>query len=399
MGIKEFKEKLSNIDFKTGATKVVAGICIASALCLPLSQTVHAAVPASNIVAEQTNRSWAKSQDASAINNKFIANDRYGNAIVDTDEIKKAIELSNVLNSYYFDEYYYTNTNRKEVINLNIDAIYNNYVYASSQPQYQQPCGYPQYQPQCGYPAPQYGQPTQWGQPAPEYGCVTPQYGYPQYQPQGYYVNPVENFCRENMGNKPAIDAYITFSCGTVANGIKDRIADEVTRSINDEGYRVTKAPVITVHNYKLYAVVGVSYNTRVIELKGPEVPNIINALCAVDASYNMALNNLSGKSCQFENSFAFNGVDRYTGESVWLSLPDDVKKSNLANGVETYERLSNTYVFDIQCGSVRYPSSVDYNEKQLLKNLGYTDYQARNAKAFDATLSLNDRCYNYNYR
>ena len=206
MGIKEFKEKLGSIDFATGAKKVVLGVAIVGALSLPLSQTAHAAVPASNILGDAQvgyeTRVSIKQDDALDIHSAFCAYDYYGNPVVDTEEISRAIELSDILSNYYSDELYFTNTNKKEVLGLDIDGLYEAYQYAESR-------------------------------------------------------NREDRFCSVNMSSKPAIDAYVTFSCGTVANGIKEELSNHICRRLVDEGYKVTATPRLTINNNRLYAVVA----------------------------------------------------------------------------------------------------------------------------------------------
>lgn len=343
MGIKEFKEKLSNIDFATGAKKVVLGVAIVGALSLPLAQTAHAAVPASNILGDAqvgyNTRVEIKEDDAKDIHAAFCQYDKYGNAIVDVEEIRQAIELSDVLNSYYFDELYFTNTNKSEVLGLDIKDLHEDYEYAESRGR-------------------------------------------------------EERFCANNMGSKPAIDAYITFSCGTVANGIKQELSATICRVLVDEGYEITASPRLTINNGKLYAVVGLNTGTRVIEIKGEQVPEIISTIVAINNSYNVSLNNIAGYSSEYESSFAYNGVDMYTGESVWLSLPDDSKKANLSSAVTLYESLCNYEEVILECSN---PTDLDRpskSERNMLQSLGYTSEQAKQARVQEVVLTILNKNY-----
>ncbi len=342
MTISEFKEKLSGLNIATGAKKVALAVAITSALTLATAPAVYAAVPASNIVGDvqvTEDRAPIKEQDAKDIHGEFCQYDKNGNAIVDVEEIRKAIELSDALNGYYFDELYFTNTNKKEVLGLDIDSLYNDYLYALSR-------------------------------------------------------NRQENFCFNNMNSKPAIDAYITFSCGTVANGIKSELSERICAVLTDEGYEITAAPRLTVSNNKLYAVVGISTGIRVIELKGDQVPEIISLVGKVNAHYNTALNNIAGYSNKYESSFAYNGVDMYTGESVWLSFADDTKQENLEGALSLYESLSNDKAVVLECEDPTITYRPSRKEVQMLQNLGYTDIQARSARVSEATITLLDLSY-----
>lgn len=343
MGIKEFKEKLSSIDFATGAKKVVLGVALAGALSLPLAQTAHAAVPASNILGDAQvgyeTRIEIKQDDAMDIHREFCAYDYYGNPVVDATEISRAIELSDALNGYYYDELYFTNTNKAEVLGLDIDDLYGDYQYAVSR-------------------------------------------------------NREERFCANNMASKPAIDAYITFSCGTIANGIKEELSNTICRVLVDEGYEITSTPRLTISNNRLYAVVGLNTGLRVIEIKGEQVPEMITTILAMNNSYNVSLNNIGGYSNAYESSFAYNGVDMYTGESVWLSLPDDAKKANLRNGITMYETLCNDKGVILECSNPLDLDKPTKSERAMLENLGYTSSQAKDARVQEAYITLLNKNY-----
>ena len=343
MGIKEFKEKLSQKDFQTGAKKAVAGLIITTVIGISMTNVAHAAVPASNILGDaqvgyQT-RVEIKKDDAFDIHAKFCAYDYYGNPVINTKEIKKAIELSNVLNGYYFDELYFTNTNKDEVLNLDINVLYERYEKAQ-------------------------------------------------------YKGKETSYCANNMTYKPAIDAYITFSCGTVANSIKEELSASLCRVLVDEGYEITSTPRLTINNNRLYAVIGLNTGLRVIEIKGEQVPEIITTVAAINNSYNVSLNNIGGYSNEYEPSFAYNGVDMYTDESVWLSLPDDTKKTNLTNAISLYESLSNDKGIILECSS---PTDLDRptkKERTMLQNLGYTKEQAKEAQVQEITITILNKNY-----
>ncbi len=343
MAIKELKEKLSNIDFATGAKKVALGIALTSVIGISLTATAHAAIPASNILGDAqvgyATRVEIKEDDAKDIHAEFCAYDYYGNPVVNIEEIRQAIELSDALNGYYYDELYFTNTNKSEVLNLDIDELYRDYQYAQLR-------------------------------------------------------NREERFCSNNMGSKPALDAYITFSCGSVANGIKEQLSNALCRVLIDEGYKITSTPRLTINNNKLYAVIGLNTGLRVIEIKGEQVPEMINTILAMNNTYNVSLNNIAGYSSEYEASFAYNGVDKYTNESVWLSLPDDTKKANLSNGITMYETLCNDRGVILECSNPFDLDKPSKSERSMLENLGYTSNQAKQARVQEVTITLLDKTY-----
>ena len=106
------------------------------------------------------------------------------------------------------------------------------------------------------------------------------------------------------------------------------------------------------------------------------------------------ALNNIAGYSNAYESSFAYNGVDMYTGESVWLSFADDTKQETLEGALSLYETLSRDEVVILSSEDPTVTYSPSRKEVQMLQNLGYTDIQARSARVSEATITLLDLSY-----
>ena len=337
MTFNAFKSKISDIDFKTGAKKVLATVVLTTVM---LSQTIsvaHAAVPAENIIGDlqvSEDRTSIKRQDAQDIFSYFYGFDAYGNQTISIEEIEKAIELSDVLNDYFFDSVIYTNTTKNEVLSLDIDAMYEDYTEAT----------------------------------------------------QDYRYNDVE-FCEANLENKPAIDAYITFACGTISNNLKSIIANKVNSVIATEGFKMTSNPKVLTMNNKLYVVLEIEGQAQVFEVTGT-ISNEIVSLCnTLDNHSQIALNNIGGYSNEYENTFAYNGIDKYTNESVWLSFPDTEKQQEITKGIEYYKNILNDEEYNLTSNDPGAKRQLTEEEQTILRNLGYDEYQISNAVSREIVL------------
>lgn len=337
MTLNEFKEKLASSLSSTGAKKVAATLAITMALSVVAAPAVYASVPAGNIVGDAQvteDRTEIKIDDAQDIHKGFYGFDRYGNQTITMADIKKAIELSDILNGYYFDAVNYTNTTKEEVLELDVDKMYEKYIIA------------------------RYGKKDRTAE-----------------------------FCAKNLENKPAIDAYITFSCGTVSNNIKQVVGQKVNEVISSEGFRMTQSPRVIITNTSLYVAVEVQGQTQLIELNGEAVDEIIYMCNSLDNHYNIALNNIAGYSDYYENTLAYNGVDQTTSHSAWLSLPDSEKQEEILAAITTYENLDSDTYYEIICEDTDEATRLSKYEQELLRDLGYDRVQVRNAVKRDAVL------------
>ncbi len=336
MGIKELKEKASKSTLLTGAAKIATTTTLIAALIVGAPTVAHADVPASNIVGDAEtweDRSDIKVQDGVDIRDYFEGYNRYGESYVTEDEVRKAIELSNALNAYYLDPLYYTNTTKDEVLSLDIDSLYANYTNAVN----------------------------------------------------NNYSN---SFCNNNLTNKPAIDAYTLFACGTLSRNLKTSLASNIYSIISSEyGYNVSY-PTIIVNSNEVYAIFTINGTVQKVNLYGDLVDSIKNSCVALDTRYNTGLNNLSGYSSNYENSFAYNGVDRYTDESVWLSFPDDERKANLTDALNLSGIMANSDNYEVSIDAYNSATSLSDTEKQELRNMGYSKDALRYATHRNAYLN-----------
>lgn len=337
MILKDFNEKTSKRTCTTGAKKVLATIVLTALLIPPTTQVAHAAVSVDRIIGEEQyieDRTKIKIKESHEIVKHFYGYDKYGNPTITTDEIKKAIELSDELNSYYFDLIEYTNTRLTEVKELDINRIYNDYQFAISSNK----------------------------------------------------TSKITQFYKNNLNNKPAIDAFITFSCGTVSQSIKTNIAKRVCEVLKNELGAITSTPKVIIHENHLLVVVEIDGQTQIIELKGEEITNIISTCNTLDKSYNTAIDNISGKSSDYENTFTYNGVDYVTEESAWLSLPDESKKDFLLEAISLEESISTSDNYEI-LSNIENCSSVNREYRKILKEYGLSKDELKDAKIREAFL------------
>ncbi len=337
MTLKGLKENTANSSFITGAKKVLLTTSIVSALVLASTPIAHAAVEANNIIGDAQiaqDRTTIKLTDARDISLEFYGFDKYGNQTITMDEIRKAIELSDILNGYFFDGVAYTNTTKQEVLDLDVDKLYEEYIIA------------------------RYNR-----------------------------VDKTEEFCINHLEDKPAIDAYITFACKTVANNIKNEIASILQSDFKANRYYITQDAKTLISNNSLYVVIEVNGQTQIVELIGEHAADVVTLVSGLETHANTALLNLAGLSSEYENTFAYNGVEANTNESVWLSFPDENKQEKLESGIKLYEELSTGHTYEIFTNVQTTDRHLTEAEKDMLRKLGYDEVQLETAIRREAEL------------
>ena len=328
----------------TGAKKagrVLSILALATTMAFANPMTAAAYVDASDVIGEEQlvyesdyygDRAEYKLIDAQDIDNFFRGYDRYGDRYVYPEQIRKAIEMSNVLNAYNnYDSYSYSNTTKVEVLGLDIDAMYRDFERDAK-------------------------------------------YGY-------------RHFCRQNIGNKPAIDAYLNFACGTISESIKTTIAENVYVDLLNQGYRNITMPRIERLNDKLYAVLLIDGYYNIVEIKTRHLPELKNVCDELDGRYSMCLGNIAGTSSDYPNSFAYNGVDRVTGESAWLSLGDDYLKNYLLTALDYQDQFERGLEISVNTDARFFV--YDEQEIKALKEKGYSRYDIGNMTRMDAQATL----------
>lgn len=326
------KSNFTAQSFKTGAKKALA-VTTLTLLCATVAAPTiaYADVPADCIIGDlqtEEDRTKIKTEETQQIIKKFYGFDKNGYQTITMDEIEKAIRLSNALNGYFFDTIKFTNARSSEVIDLNINDIYDYYVEA--------------------------------------YEAGTKQ--------------DMEYFYKNTLPYKPAIDAYITFACGTVSNNIKKTMASRLTEVISSEGHKVTATPVIVANSQELYALIEVDGQLQKIVLQGDGCEEVLSTCTRLDGIYNCALANISGNSESHDNSFMYNGIDTITDESAWLSLPDEEKQATLANGIAVYNNLLVHENYELTSEDPTASSSLTRSERKELRNMAYDEDQIASA-------------------
>lgn len=338
MTLQDFKKRLSEIDFKTGAKRALTAVTITAALVSASVPVAHAAVDVDRIVGEpfySEDRTKTKIEESHDIYSHFYGFDRYGNQTITLDDVRKAIELSDVLNDYYFDLVEYTNTRVSEVTELDIEKLYDQYLVAKNKGE-----------------------------------------------------KSLIRFCENNLYNKPAIDAFVTFSCGTVSNNIKKNVGDLVCAEAQTKSQKITASPRVVVKEEAMYVVIEVNGETQIFELAGDDIQEIIDICASLDSHYTIALDNIAGYSDKYEDHFAYNGVDYVTEESAWLSFRNDDLQDELTTAMDLCDGLVYDETHQFEIDDFYDKDSLNRREKAVLEELGFRKSEIRDAVSRDASLT-----------
>ncbi len=314
-------EKFNNQSIKTGAKKVIVTTSLVAALIAGLPTVAYADVAPANIIGDletTEDRTDIKANDCINLNNRFAT------GCVTLNEVEQAITISNALNNYYFDVLNYTNTNVNELTGLNINTIYGDYTYHLNN-------------------------------------------------------GTLSFFCQNNLQNKPACDGFITLSSKTVANEIRASLANRVRDEYTRRGKTVTGTPQILINGSEISCLIKVNGVLRKVIITGDNIDNIIATINNLDYIYGTAISNLNGTSMANDGSFMYNGIDRYTGESVYLSLPDDDKKATITSGINNARAITlyDTYTLSLN----GYTESLSKDEQKALRDMGYSSQTAKKAR------------------
>ncbi len=266
---------------KTGAKIAQKGAAFVLAFALGLSagpMIAQASVHPTNVavVEDESKIKDQRERDVKAVK-KFVAG-------FDMATIAKAIELSDYLNVFDPEMYEYTNATPGEILYLDINAMYANYQAALSNPDL------------------------------------------------------TSGFITDGLYQKPALDASIQFSTGTVSRAIKDRIANIFTTTVASD--ELTGTPEVLINGDDILVSVPTVYGIRVFSVQGFSEPGIIETVRELDTRYRLINRNLRGDSNEYPNGLSFNGLERNTGESVWLSIGDSDIKEVILRGLNIAKSL-----------------------------------------------------------
>ncbi len=308
---------------KTGAKLVRTGAAflLAGALMFGTgAQVAEAAVHPSVIVeANQEEVKGQREYEVTCIQNYLAGTDYTGNRMFDNERIRECIALSNILNAYDPDFYTFTNTTPNEVLNLDIEGIFQQFMYAEN-----------------------------------------------SNEPGAF-----DSFINTNLNNKPAIDATVQLSTGVLSADIKQRIGEIIANKILESGATITEYPYVVVDNGSIYVLAGINGKRQIYTVDGMSIPGVYEAVKALDERYTMIIDNLKGDSPEYPNALSYNGINQENGESVWLSLGDDDIKPIIENGMEISDSLNNDPTIGVEFAYPDYYEFPTYEELVMFQQNG----------------------------
>lgn len=270
---------------KTGAKVICATL---SVLVLGSNPVVSAKadVPVENIIGDlnyEGDRSQVKENDANQIEATFNQDSSY----ITNDRIRKAVELSGVLNNYYFSPIEYTNTRLGEVLNLDIDGLYGEYLDALNN-------------------------------------------------------GDLDSFCERSLFYKPAIDAYLVFSLGTINRRLENDIFGLAYDMLNSNGDIIRFEMISNIENNISFLVTYSNGREEIVTLKGEVIDRISSLYLHNQSIFDTTIANIGGYSDSFVDCLSYNGVDMDTDESAWLSLGSDDIRDSLTASTEISDSIEN---------------------------------------------------------
>ena len=308
---------------KTGAKVAQKGAAFLLAFALGLNAApmiASASVHPTNVqvVEDESRIKDQRERDVKAVS-KFVAN-------LDLETIRRAIELSDFLNPYDPEMYTYTDTTPGEVLNLDINAMYGSYQSALSN------------------------------------------------------SDQMNGFINNGLYEKPALDAAIQFSTGNVSNVIKEKIASLFYNELQLDGLLVVSD--LYVKNGELMIVAHTDNGAKVYSINGYAIPGIYETISDLDARYRMIKRNLRGDSNEYPNGLSFNGLERNTGESVWLSIGDSDIKDVINRGLDIARALYTDPTLSFECDNT---NCVPLSEEEL-EFLSKKGIDVNSLQTFDKT-------------
>ncbi len=279
---------------KTGAkiAKGAASVLLGLALAFGAGANVaEAAVHPSVIIEAQQEEVKAQREYEVACVEDYLTSTNYnGYRVLNNETIRKCMELSNLLNAYDPDFYTYTNTTPFELLGLDINDIYADYVHAVHSEE----------------------------------------------------ANAFGSFIDIQMNNKPALDATIQLSTGVVSADIKQKIGEIIANQIAEAGSVVTEYPYVIANNGTIYVLAGINGTRQIFTIDGMSIPGVYETVKALDDRHRMVVDNLRGDSPDYPNPIAYNGINSETGESVWLAFGDSEIKDLIEEGLTISDSLNN---------------------------------------------------------
>lgn len=325
---------------KLNLKKGIASIALATSLIFTgVPSVASAAVNPENIVKDEhyvEDRTAIRYDEMQTINEFFSID-------VKVDTVEKAIILSDVINSYYPGPNMYSNTTCEEVLTIDIDAIYEEYLLAE------------------------------------ENGTV-------------------ELFAAKHLMDMAAIDAYTTLGCRVVNNEINRSIINTVGSLCYNSGFNHSRMEIF-IGSENPFVLLKVENGYIKVNLDGEYVENLSRISNVLDRKYRNAVYDIGGFVTNQEraidanrtfpdfNAFSYNGVDTATGKSAWLSAGDDDRKAMMTNAIEATKEIVNGENVELQFTTGSFYQLTDESRK-VLEEQGAPDYVINNTIEIDLTVN-----------
>ena len=244
---------------------------------------------------------------------------------VDIDTVSHAIELSDVLNAYYPSPNEYSNTTIKEIINVDIEAIYDEYQSIDHSDE-----------------------------------------------------KAVASFCLGHLGDLAAIDGFTLCSERTVSSEIKRALTDKIDDKFFITGHpELTREPEVVIDKAAIndgqQPFIIYNYETQLIKviLAGTGMREIADAYIETDTQYQYLKAFLNGTADEFSASFVSQGVDSKNEWTVFLSSGNDHRKEMLKNGIDVINKIKSGE-YSIEMDYTPYNEPIDEATKNYLLSQGY---------------------------
>lgn len=306
-----------------GKKLVCTGLVLATLMATPVS--AYANTPNQNIGVENLDqRASIEQYETNEITNKFQNQ-------VTIEQIKKAIEISDSINSLYAGATDFMVTNCGEIISLDIDSLYSSYLW--------------------------------------------------------HRDNGMEaNFGAKNLVNVASVDAYALLGCNKICTELKNAISSRMYNVLITEGRPIYGVRTVINHN-GVFTLVDYYNEVKMIKLEGELITEIQDTYLSLFNSYNAAINQVKGNDTPYENAFARCGYDIISNWTTYVSVGDDNRKALERNAIELYETiLNNPEKFEIKCDNPTESRRYSSKDKEQLRQLGYSENQISNGSKMTAT-------------
>lgn len=323
----ENKNIIENIRKK--AKKTSLGLALALGITASGATPVRAYVNPNSIVIENLEDQDVisrKQTEAYLIEDKFqsLAYDEVG-----IDTVGHAIELSDYLNGFIASPSEYSNTNIDEILNVDIDGIYAEYLNLDQSNQAQ-----------------------------------------------------VFAFVNSHIGDLAAIDGFTLCSHGTVITAMKEALKEEADSQFKIKGdpALVTEPEVVLGdENGKSYIIFNYATQIVKVNLKGKGIKEIVAAINENERNYDIFKDFMNGQTDWYSDSFVYQGTDDTHSSTVYLSSANDDRKMYLRNTINLIKNVKADEM-PLTKDTSSYNEPISDATKTLLLSKGYDPNLVENA-------------------